>query len=65
LISASTGGVTWAGGAEWSDHDEYRTCPLCEATCGLAITTRDREITSIRGDDDVFSHGFSARRPTR
>ena len=37
----------------------YRTCPLCEATCGLAITTRDREITSIRGDaDDVFSHGF-------
>ncbi|HEY2385377.1 MAG TPA: molybdopterin-dependent oxidoreductase [Candidatus Binatia bacterium] len=37
----------------------YRTCPLCEATCGLAITTRDREILSIRGDaEDVFSHGF-------
>src|SRR5215470_11395605 len=37
----------------------YRTCPLCEATCGLAITTQDREVTSIRGDaDDVFSHGF-------
>jgi anaerobic selenocysteine-containing dehydrogenase len=37
----------------------YRTCPLCEATCGLAITTRDREVLEIRGDrEDVFSHGF-------
>ncbi len=37
----------------------FRTCPLCEATCGLTITTREREVTSIRGDDDdVFSHGF-------
>jgi anaerobic selenocysteine-containing dehydrogenase len=37
----------------------FRTCPLCEATCGLAITTNGREVTGIRGDaDDVFSHGF-------
>lgn len=37
----------------------YRTCPLCEATCGLRITLAGDEITSIRGDeDDVFSHGF-------
>jgi anaerobic selenocysteine-containing dehydrogenase len=37
----------------------FRTCPLCEATCGLAISTRGREVTGIRGDaDDVFSHGF-------
>jgi anaerobic selenocysteine-containing dehydrogenase len=37
----------------------FRTCPLCEATCGLAITTRDRVVDRIRGDhDDVFSHGF-------
>ena len=37
----------------------YATCPLCEATCGLAIETRDHEIISIRGDDeDVFSHGY-------
>jgi anaerobic selenocysteine-containing dehydrogenase len=36
-----------------------RTCPLCEATCGLEINHRDGEITRIRGDrDDVFSHGF-------
>lgn len=37
----------------------YRTCPLCEATCGLAITVRDTEVVRIRGDrDDVFSRGF-------
>jgi anaerobic selenocysteine-containing dehydrogenase len=37
----------------------YATCPLCEATCGLEIETRGREIISIRGDArDVFSHGY-------
>src|SRR5579883_1349887 len=37
----------------------YATCPLCEATCGLEITTRGREVLSIRGDSaDVFSHGY-------
>jgi anaerobic selenocysteine-containing dehydrogenase len=37
----------------------YATCPLCEATCGLEIVTRGREVLSIRGDDlDVFSHGY-------
>ncbi len=37
----------------------YKTCPLCEATCGLEIVTRDREVISIKGDaDDVFSHGY-------
>ena len=36
-----------------------RTCPLCEAGCGLAITVDDGEVTHIRGDLlDVFSHGF-------
>src|SRR5688572_17561731 len=35
------------------------TCPLCEATCGLTITTRGSAIEDIRGDrDDVFSRGF-------
>ena len=38
---------------------EYRTCPLCEATCGLEITIKDDVVRRIRGDrDDVFSHGF-------
>jgi anaerobic selenocysteine-containing dehydrogenase len=37
----------------------YRTCPLCEATCGLELRLSGRDITLVRGDrDDVFSHGF-------
>ena len=37
----------------------FRTCPLCEATCGLAITVKDDQILQIRGDkNDVFSKGF-------
>ena len=41
------------------ERTHFRVCPLCEATCGLAITTRGREVTGIRGDDDdVFSRGF-------
>jgi anaerobic selenocysteine-containing dehydrogenase len=37
----------------------YRTCPFCEATCGLEVTVRGDEVVSVRGDeDDVFSHGF-------
>jgi anaerobic selenocysteine-containing dehydrogenase len=36
----------------------YRTCPLCEAMCGLAITHADGEILSIRGDPaDPLSAG--------
>src|SRR5882762_8721761 len=36
-----------------------RTCPLCEATCGLEIELDGERIVSIRGDrQDVFSHGF-------
>lgn len=37
----------------------YRTCPLCEALCGVAITLEGRQITGVRGDRaDVFSQGF-------
>ncbi|TCO53430.1 molybdopterin-dependent oxidoreductase [Actinocrispum wychmicini] len=37
----------------------FRTCPLCEATCGLRITMDGDHVTDIRGDrDDVFSLGF-------
>ncbi|MFD6192009.1 molybdopterin-dependent oxidoreductase [Streptomyces sp. NPDC060275] len=36
-----------------------RICPLCEATCGLALTIDGSTVTAARGDrDDVFSHGF-------
>ncbi|WP_426572425.1 molybdopterin-dependent oxidoreductase [Aquihabitans sp. McL0605] len=44
-----------------SDHERIaiRTCPLCEAGCGLEITVAGDEVTRIRGDrDDVFSHGY-------
>ena len=38
---------------------EFRTCPICEATCGLALTLEGDRVVSIRGDaDDVFSRGF-------
>jgi anaerobic selenocysteine-containing dehydrogenase len=39
----------------------YRTCPLCEATCGLALEIDEAAgtVTKVRGDaEDVFSHGF-------
>jgi anaerobic selenocysteine-containing dehydrogenase len=37
----------------------FRTCPFCEATCGLELTIGDGVVTRIRGDrDDVFSRGF-------
>ena len=37
----------------------YRICPLCEACCGLEITTQGDKVISIRGHDaDVFSAGY-------
>ena len=37
----------------------YRTCPFCEATCGLEVETAGTEVVSVRGDkDDVLSGGF-------
>ncbi len=47
-----------------NDRIAYRTCPLCEAGCGLEITlTRSDDgaehVKRIRGDrDDVFSGGY-------
>src|SRR2546421_6390224 len=51
------------GGAVAATNGEtrtvYRTCPLCEATCGLELRLEGKDITLVRGDrDDVFSHGF-------
>jgi anaerobic selenocysteine-containing dehydrogenase len=35
-----------------------RTCPLCEAMCGLEIHVRDQQVELIRADrDDVWSKG--------
>ncbi len=39
--------------------EHLHVCPLCEATCGLAISVDDGEVAGVRGDDeDVFSHGY-------
>lgn len=55
-------------GTEHDDAGEntrtaFRTCPLCEAGCGLEITVKGapgaEQVTRIRGDmADVFSRGF-------
>ncbi|MEU8069010.1 molybdopterin oxidoreductase family protein [Micromonospora sp. NPDC048169] len=37
----------------------YRTCPLCEAVCGLRLTLDGDRVTSVTGDkDDPFSKGY-------
>ena len=37
----------------------YRTCPLCEAVCGLELAVVDGRITRVRGDrEHVLSGGF-------
>lgn len=37
----------------------HRTCPLCEATCGVTVTVDGDRVVSVRGDaDDVFSAGY-------
>ncbi|MCZ6464234.1 MAG: molybdopterin-dependent oxidoreductase [Proteobacteria bacterium] len=38
-----------------------RTCPLCEAHCGIRVEVNDerRQVLGVRGDpDDVFSRGY-------
>jgi anaerobic selenocysteine-containing dehydrogenase len=40
------------------DGRHLRTCPLCEAMCGLQIHVENGRVTSIRGNrDDVWSRG--------
>ena len=37
----------------------FRTCPLCEAMCGLEVQVTDGQVTRIRGDrQDVWSKGY-------
>ena len=45
------------GGAE---RVSFRTCPLCEAGCGLEISVKGSQVVRIRGDmNDVFSKGYT------
>jgi len=47
------------GSADGHRTVHHRTCPLCEATCGLSIEVEGGTIARIRGDrDDVFSRGY-------
>ncbi|MEJ7876347.1 MAG: molybdopterin-dependent oxidoreductase, partial [Solirubrobacterales bacterium] len=43
-----------------STTTHFRTCPFCEATCGLRLEVSDEDtVESIRGDsEDVLSAGF-------
>src|SRR5687768_14670673 len=38
----------------------FRTCPLCEATCGIAVDVGEAgEVRGVRGDEeDPFSRGY-------
>jgi len=37
----------------------YRSCNLCEASCGLEITVANNRVVGIRGDkDDPISQGY-------
>jgi len=37
----------------------YRTCSLCEATCGLELQVEGNRVVKVRGDEkDVFSRGY-------
>ncbi|MEM7095656.1 MAG: molybdopterin-dependent oxidoreductase [Actinomycetota bacterium] len=45
--------------ASGTTSTHYRTCPLCEACCGLEITVQDGTVKRVRGDQaDPFSKGF-------
>ena len=42
-----------------ADGLHIRTCPLCEAMCGLRVTVEAGRVKQIRpNDDDVWSRGF-------
>jgi len=40
-------------------HEHVRTCPLCEAMCGLRMQVENGRVTRVRGNpDDVWSRGY-------
>lgn len=43
----------------------FRTCPLCEATCGVEISMNDGHVLNVRGDaEDIFSKGYICPKAT-
>ena len=48
-----------------SHTKHYRACHLCEAICGLEITTKDDQVLSIKGDKkDPVSKGYICPKAT-
>lgn len=46
--------MTANGVAPWR-----RTCPLCEAMCGLTLEVSEDWVLAVRGDpEDTFSRGY-------
>jgi len=46
-------------------NTHYRNCNICEAMCGLEIKYQDKEILSIKGDQqDPFSKGYNCPKAT-
>jgi len=46
-------------------NTHYRNCNICEAMCGLEIKYQDKEILSIKGDQqDPFSKGYMCPKAT-
>ena len=42
-----------------SSLEHLRTCPLCEAMCGVRIQVEDGRVTRIRpNQEDVWSRGY-------
>ena len=57
--SATTSSETTSSVAAASRRVVHRTCPLCEAACGLRFTVEEERVVDIRGDEkDPFSQGF-------
>lgn len=57
--SAETAERSAANGASPEREIHIRTCPLCEAMCGLQIHVENEEVKLIRPDrEDVWSKGY-------
>ena len=58
-MSTTSNNSTSTGTTTTDERTYYRTCPLCEATCGVEIKVEGDQVKQIRGDDDdVMSGGF-------
>jgi anaerobic selenocysteine-containing dehydrogenase len=57
--STSEGATASTVGTDGTDAAHHRTCPLCEAGCGLELTVRNDTVVRVRGDrENAFSRGF-------